>query len=176
MPTVLSTTTSRRKIPYVNISGQHVAIKRELLKAIERVIDHGQFILGKEVEDLEEQFARLCQTRYAVAVNSGTDALILSLRALNIGHGDEVITVPNSFVASTGCIRMVGATPVFVDVQDDYNIDPELIEQAITSRTKVILPVHLTGRPANMNSILHIAEKLRLHVVEDCAQAILAEY
>jgi len=111
-----------------------------------------------------------------VAVNSGTDALILALKALGIGSGDEVITVPNSFVASASCIALSGARPVFVDVTEDYNMDPCLIEQAITPRTRAILPVHLTGRPADMDPIMEVAKSHGLHLVEDCAQAICAEY
>lgn len=168
--------TSSIKIPYVNIAGQHVPIKAELLEAITDVIDGGQFILGDEVNTFEQRFAELCGVRFAVGVNSGTDALILALRALGIGPGDEVITVPNSFIASTSCIMLVGARPVFVDVREDYNMDPAQLEQAISPKTKAILPVHLTGRPADMDSILEVARAHGLHVVEDCAQAVLAEY
>ena len=164
------------KIPYVNIAAQHAPLKGELLDAIGKVIYKGQFILGDEVLEFEKRFAELCGVRYAVGVNSGTDALILALKALGIGPGDEVITVPNSFVASASCIALLDARPVFVDVRDDYNIDPTLIEQAITPRTKAILPVHLTGRPVDMEPILDIAKHYNLHVVEDCAQAVTAEY
>jgi dTDP-4-amino-4,6-dideoxygalactose transaminase len=132
--------------------------------------------LGPEVEEFERRFAEICQVRDAVAVNSGTDALILALKALGIGPGDEVITVPNSFIASTSAIILAGARPVFVDVRADYNIDPGQLERAITSRTKAILPVHLTGRPADMDPLMAIARKHGLQVVEDCAQAVLAEY
>lgn len=164
------------EVPYVNLTLHHGPIKSELLAAVSQVIDHGIFIMGKELDDFEEQFAALSGSRYAVGVNSGTDALILAMRALGIGAGDEVITVPNSFIASTSCIVLTGAFPVFVDVRDDFNINTELIESAITSRTKAILPVHLTGRPANMDEIMAIAEKHGLHVIEDCAQAVLAQY
>lgn len=164
------------KIPYVNISGQHKAIKAELLEAVERVLDQGYFILGGEVSEFEKQFARLCGARYALGVNSGTDALVLALRALGIGHGDKVITAPNSFVASTSCIELVGAKPIFVDVREDYNMDPTQIERAITPSTKAILPVHLTGRPADMDPIMQVARAHNLHVIEDCAQAVFAEY
>lgn len=163
-------------IPYVNIAAQHAPIKEELLAAVGKVIDKGQFILGAEVTDFETRFADLCGVHYAVGVNSGTDALILALRALGIGPGDEVITAPNSFVASASCIALVGAQPVFVDVNEDYNINPALIESAINSRTRAIIPVHLTGRPADMDAILQIAQRRNLHVIEDCAQAITAEY
>ena len=164
------------RIPYVNIAAQHGPIRHELLTAIGRVIDHGQFILGNEVTEFEHRFAEICGVRYAVGVNSGTDALILALKAIGIRPGDEVITVPNSFISSAGCIALLGARPVFVDVRDDYNIDPTLIEQAITPRTRAIIPVHFTGRPADMNPILEVVQLHRLHVIEDCAQAVIAEY
>ncbi|MFA4873673.1 MAG: DegT/DnrJ/EryC1/StrS family aminotransferase [Patescibacteria group bacterium] len=163
-------------ISYVKIAAQHAPIKEVLLDAIGKVIDKGQFILGDEVAEFETRFAELCGVRYAVGLNSGTDALILALRALGIGPGDEVITAPNSFVASASCIALVGARPVFVDVNEDYNINPALIEDAITSHTRAIIPVHLTGRPADMDVILKIAQKRSLYVIEDCAQAVAAEY
>lgn len=170
MPTVV------KQIPYVDLAGQHRLFKGELLEAIGQVLDRGQFILGDEVEALEQRFANMCGVRFAVAVNSGTDGLILALRVLSISKDDEVITVPNSFVASTSCIIHLGARPVFVDVRDDFNIDPDKIESAITHRTKAILPVHLTGRPADMESVIAIARRHGLRVVEDCAQAVTAEY
>ncbi|MGC2520377.1 MAG: DegT/DnrJ/EryC1/StrS family aminotransferase [Burkholderiales bacterium] len=139
-------------------------------------MDVGHFILGEQVAEFERRFADLCGVRYAVGVNSGTDALIFALRVLGIGAGDEVITVPNSFVASTACIRLAGARAVFVDVGDDYNIDPDKIASAIGPRTKAILPVHLTGRPCDMDAVLRIAKDRGVHVIEDCAQAILAEH
>jgi len=163
-------------VPYVNLAAQHATIKDRLLAAVGTVIDHGQFILGDEVAEFERRFAELCGVRYALGLNSGTDALILALKALGIGPGDEVITVPSSFVASVSCIELWGAKAVFVDVGEDYNIDPGQIEQAITSRTRAILPIHLTGRPADMDPILAIARAHGLHVVEDCAQAVNAEY
>lgn len=163
-------------IPYVNIVAQHAPIKDELLAAIGRVIDHGQFILGDEVIEFERRFAEICGVRYAVGVNSGTDALILALKAIGIRPDDEVITVPNSFIATASCIALVGARPVFVDVREDYSMDPALIEQAITAHTRAILPVHLTGRPADMDPILEVARIHCLHVIEDCAQAVMAEY
>jgi len=167
---------SKVEIPYVDIAGQHAAIKAELLSAISEVLDSGHFILGEAVVEFEGQFASLCGVRYAVGVNSGTDALILALRAVGVGPGDEVITPPNSFVASASCVRLVGARPVFVDVGRDYNIDPEKIVAAVTSRTKAIVPVHLTGRPCAMDPILKVAHEKGLHVVEDAAQAVCAEY
>ena len=164
------------KIPYINLRGQHWPIKKEILSRIENVLDNGQFILGEEVRVFEKRFAELCGTPYALGVATGTDALFLTMKALGIGRGDEVITAPNSFLASASSIALVGATPVFADVREDFNIDPEKVEQAITSRTKAVIPVHLTGRPADMNAILEIAEKHQLHVIEDAAQAVRAEY
>lgn len=133
-----------------------------------------QFVMGPEVEKFEANFARLCQTSFALGVNSGTDAIFLTLKALGIGPGDEVITVPNSFVATTGAIVATGAKPVFVDVCPDYNIDVELIKPAITRRTKAILPVHLTGNPAELPKIMKIARENHLYVIEDAAQAVAA--
>lgn len=163
------------KVPYVDIAAQHRPLKADLLAAVERVLDHGKFVLGDEVERFERALAELCGVKHAVGLNSGTDALILSLRALGVGPGDEVITAANSFVASASCAGVLGAKPVLVDVRDDYNIDPAAIERAITGRTKAIVPVHLTGRPADMKAIMALAGKHGLAVVEDCAQAIIAE-
>jgi dTDP-4-amino-4,6-dideoxygalactose transaminase len=164
------------QVPYVNLARQHVAVKQRLMDAVGQVIDHGQFILGEEVELFERRFAELCGVRYAVGVNSGTDALILALLALGIGPGDEVITVPNSFIATASAIRIAGAWPVFVDSAEDYNIDPAAIEAAITPKTKALLPVHLTGRAARMEEIRAIADRRHLVIVEDCAQAVLASH
>lgn len=164
------------QIPYVNLAAQHKAIKDEILMAVGTVLDHGQFIMGEELGQFEQRLADLCGVRFAVGVNSGSDALIFALQALGIGPGDEVITVPNSFVSSTSCIALVGARPIFVDVGDDYNMDPAQLERVITHRTKAILPVHLTGRPADMDPILNVAKKHGLFVIEDCAQAVAAEY
>lgn len=164
------------RIPYVNVAAQHAEMKAELLAAMAAVLEKGQFILGDEVGEFERRFAERCGVRYAIAVNSGTDALALALRALGIGPGDEVITVPNSFVATASCIALAGARPVFVDVREDYNMDPAQLEQAITSKTKAILPVHLTGRPADMDPILGVARAHQLRVLEDGAQAVLAQY
>jgi dTDP-4-amino-4,6-dideoxygalactose transaminase len=164
------------KITYTNLSQQHIALKDKLLSAIEKVLVRGQFILGPEVEEFEARFARICKAKYAVGVGNGTDAIILALKAAGIQPGDEVITVANTFVSTVSSIIAVGAKPVFVDVQNDYNIDPRLIEKAITKYTKALLPVHLTGRPADMDPLMIIARKHGLKVVEDCAQAVGAEY
>lgn len=163
-------------VPYVNLALQHRDLKPQLLAAVEKVLDHGNFILGPEVSAFEERFAAYCGTRHAVGVDNGTSALFLVLRSLGIGPGDEVITATNSFLASASAVALVGARPVLVDVRDDFNIDPERVEAAITPRTRAIIPVHLTGRPADMDAILDIAQRRGLHVVEDCAQAVGAAY
>ncbi len=168
--------TTAVKVPYLDLAAQHRPLKAELLEAVGGVIDRGQFILGSEVAAFESELALVCGTKYAVGLNSGTDALILALRALEIGPGDEVITAVNSFVASASCIALVGATPVLVDVREDCNIDPGALERAVTPRTKALIPVHLTGCPADMDPILAVAKKNGLFLVEDCAQAIAAEY
>ena len=165
-----------RTVSYVDIAGQHAGIKDALLQAAARVIERGQFVLGAEVEAFERKFAELCEVPFAVGVNSGTDALILALRVLGIGAGDEVITAPNSFVATASAIALVGARPVFVDVRDDLNLDPGRLESAVTARTKAIMPVHLTGRPADMDPILAVARRRGLVVIEDAAQAVGAKY
>ncbi len=159
------------KVKYSYLDTQF-AHAEEILDSIRDLLRSGQFTLGPAVEMFEKRFAALCAARFAIGVNSGTDALMLILRALGIGPGDEVITAPNSFIATAGAIAMVGATPIFVDVADDYNIDPELIERSITPRTKAILPVHLTGNPAAIPQILEIAVRRGIHVIEDAAQAI----
>ena len=161
-------------IPYVDLAEQHVPIKEKLLEAVGKVFGSREVCFGEEVAEFEERFAKLCGVRAMLAaLNSGTDALILALRTLGIGSGDEVITVSNSFVSSTSCIVCAGAKPVFVDVGEDYLIDPALIEKAITPRTKAILPVHWTGRPCDMAAIMAIARKHKLFVIEDCAQAVM---
>jgi len=164
------------KIPYVDLALQHRDLKEELLRAVGGVLDSGQFILGEETAKFEEEFAALCGTAHAVGLNSGTDALILAFRALGIGPGDEVITAPNSYLASASSIALAGATVRFADVREDLNLDPEAVSRAITSRTKAIAVVHLTGRPAPMDEILALARKHGLRVIEDAAQAAGAKY
>lgn len=165
-----------REIPYVNLSQQHQSIKDKLLLAIDKVLTKGNFILGEEVFEFEKKFASYCGAKYAIGVNSGTDALFLALKVLNIGPGDEVIVPPNSFLATASCVIAAGATPVFADIREDLNIDPNLIEEKITSKTRAIIPVHLTGKPADMGPISEIAHKHNLKVIEDSAQAVGAEY
>ncbi len=165
-----------RRVPYVDLAGQWAEERDELLPIIERVLAGGHWVGGAEVARFEQAVAALCGVRHAVALNSGSDALSLALAALGIGPGDEVITPPNSFIASTAAIVQVGARPVFADVQDDQNVDPERVEAAITTRTKAVMPVHLTGRIADMTPILEIAERHDLPVVEDAAQSIGSRY
>jgi len=147
---------------------------KKIFENIEKLLETSDFTLGKPMERFEQKFAKLCQTKYAVGIGSGTDALLLSLKALGIGAGDEVITAPNTFFATIGAIVTAGATPLFVDVNDEYNIDPELIGDAITDKTKALMPVHLTGCPADMPAIMDIAHKHNVYVIEDACQAISA--
>ncbi len=163
-------------IPYVNLAAPHRLLKQPLLEAVAAVLERGDFILGEAVNELEEVFAKLCGAKHAIAVSSGTDALILALRALKIGCGDEVITAPNSFVATATAIVLVGGKPVFVDVGPDRNLDPSRIEEAITARTRAIMPVHLGGHAAEMAEIRRIAAKHGLAVIDDCAQAVGSVY
>lgn len=162
-------------IPYVDLALQHRALREELLAAVGRVLDTGQFILGEEMLRFEEEFARFCATRHAVAVNSGTDALVLALKCLGIGPGDEVITPPNSYLASASCVALAGAKPVFADVREDLNLDPEAVARAITPRTRAIIAVHLTGKPAPMRELAALAAAHGLDVIEDAAQAVGAK-
>jgi dTDP-4-amino-4,6-dideoxygalactose transaminase len=167
---------SPRKIPYVNLGAQWQDDRDDLLPIIDTVLGSGQYVGGDELDKFEKNMAELCQVKYAVALNSGTDALTFSLHLLGVGRGDEVITAPNSFIASAAVIIHLGAKPVFVDVQPDQNIDPGKIEVAITEKTKAIMPVHLTGRVCDMDPIIEIAEKFNLKVIEDAAQAIGSKY
>ncbi|MDX1908950.1 MAG: DegT/DnrJ/EryC1/StrS family aminotransferase [Bacteroidia bacterium] len=168
--------TTQLKVPYVDLGGQNKVIRDELLEAVGEVLDSGMFILGDQVAELEARLAEICGVKHVIAVGNGTDALLLPMRGLGIGAGDEVIVPPNSYLASASSVALAGATPVFVDVANDYNIDPDKIEAAITPRTKAIMAVHLTGRPAQMSRILDIAYRHGLHVIEDAAQAIGATY
>lgn len=164
------------RIPYVDISAQWSEDREELLPKIDAMLSRGQHVGGEEIEQFEHAIAEFCRTTHAVAVNSGTDALVLGMRALGIGSGDEVITPPNSFIASTSSIVQVGARPVFVDVLPDRNMDPALLEAAITSRTRAVMPVHLEGRMCDMGAIMKVASKHGLAVVEDAAQSIGSQW
>lgn len=153
---------------------EQFANPQPILAEIAQLVRAADYTLGKPVAEFEASFAKVIGTRYAVGVNSGTDALFLALKAVGVGVGDEVITVPNTFIATVGAIVAAGAKPVFVDVLDDYTINPALIEQALTPKTKALLPVHYAGHPADMPAILAIAAKHGLPVVEDACQAISA--
>ena len=164
-------------IPLVDLNAQYNLIRGDIDEAIQKVVQQGQFILGSEVEAFEEEVATYCNTKFAIGVASGTDALHLALLACGVKLGDEVITTPFTFIATAGAITQCGATPVFVDIeQKTCNIDPTKIEPKITERTKAILPVHLYGQPADMEPILELAQKYNLKLIEDCAQALGAEY
>jgi dTDP-4-amino-4,6-dideoxygalactose transaminase len=166
-----------QNIPILNLKAQFDSIQQDLESTVLDVLRSGNYILGKEVTSLEENVAKLCGAKYGVGVANGTDALLLALWALDIGPGDEVITTPFTFAATLEAIALRGATPVFVDIDPlSYNIDPQLIEAAITKKTKAILPVHLYGLPAHMEPIIAIAQKHGLKVVEDNAQGIGATY
>ncbi len=164
------------KIHYVSLVNQWESEKDDLMPIVEKVLSRGLYVNAPEIDQFEEKVAELCNTKYAVALNSGTDALTLALYLVGVKRGDEVITVPNSFIATTAVIVHLGAKPIFVDVGQDQNINVDLIEKAITKKTKAILPVHLTGRIADMNKILKIAKKYNIPVVEDAAQAIGSLY
>ena len=164
-------------VPFIDLKAQNRALKSEILPLWEEILDSAGFIGGKHVTSFEREFAVACSVDYAVAVNSGTDALRFIFLALNLKDDDEVITVPNTFIATTEAISQAGGRIVFVDIDPEtYNIDPSKIESAITSKTKGIVPVHLYGQTADMDYILAIAEKHGLWVVEDACQAHLSEY
>ena len=164
-------------IPFVDLKAQYRSIKPEVRDAIDRVLESSHFVLGPEVKAFEQEFAAYCQADYSVGVNTGTSALHLSMLAAGIGPGDEVITIPFTFVATTAAIVYAGATPVFVDIDPvSFTMDPSKIEAAITPHTKAILPVHLYGQVADMDPIMEIARRHGLIVIEDAAQAHGAEY
>lgn len=164
-------------IPLVDLKRQYLSIKKEIDEAIQEVIDNSAFIMGENVQEFENEFAKFCGVKYGAGTSSGTTALHLVLVACGIKQGDEVITVPYTFIATTEAISHTGAKVVFVDIEDrSYNMDSEKIEQAITEKTKAIIPVHLFGQPADMDKIMKIAKKHNLIVIEDACQAHGAEY
>lgn len=170
-------TATQTMIPICDLKQQYLQLKDEIDAAMQEVAASGHFILGPQVKAFEQEMADYCGCDYAIGVGSGTDALHLSLLALGIGPGDEVITTPFTFIATTEAIGMVGATPVFVDIDPQtFNIDVQQLETAITPCTKAILPVHLYGQPCEMDAIMAIANDHSLHVVEDAAQALGATY
>ena len=162
----------KQTVPFLDLTLQHRALRTEISAAVERTLDRGDFILGAPLEEFEREFARYCDCEHAVGLSSGTAALHLALVALGVGAGDEVITVPNSFIATVESILYTGATPVLVDVDPDtFTLDPSQFERAITPRTKAVVPVHLYGQPCDMESILAIASRHGIAVVEDACQA-----
>jgi dTDP-4-amino-4,6-dideoxygalactose transaminase len=164
-------------VPLLDLNPQHQPLHDEIVQAMARVVDSNAFILGPEVTALESQVAEYCETRFAIGVSSGTDALLVSLMAIGLGPGDEVITTPYTFFATVGSITRLGAKPVFVDIDPvTYNIDPEKIAEKITAKTKAIIPVHLYGQCVDSEAILKIAETHNLYVIEDAAQAIGTQY
>jgi len=166
----------KTKIKFIDLGTHYKSIRGEILEKFDEISSRGDYILTEELEKFEKNISNYCGTKYAAGVGNCTDALFLSLKALGIGSGDEVITAPNSFIATAGAIVASGARPVFADVRNDYNIDPEIIEKTITKKTKAIIPVHLTGRSADMTKIMEIAQKRGLAVIEDAAQSIGAGY
>lgn len=165
------------QIPFGNLKRQYQNLKQSIDTATQNVYDSGWFILGKEVQEFETNFANYCGANFAIAVGSGTEALHLSLIACGIKTGDEVITVSNTCVPTLSAVTFAGAYPIFVDINEyTYTIDPSLIESRITDKTKAIIPVHLYGQCADMKPILDIAQKHNLFVIEDCAQAVGAKY
>lgn len=161
----------KMNVRFLDLSVQDSQMKQELLQAVDKVLSHGQIMLGPEVKEFENKIAEMAKKKYALGVNSGTDALFLALRGLGIGLGDEVITTPLSWISTFNAIAMCGATPVCVDICDNLTIDPDLIEEAITPRTKAILPVHFSSQMCKMDQIMSIAHKHQMYVIEDAAQA-----
>lgn len=169
--------TIEMNVPLLDLRAQFQTIRGEVMAAVERVFESQHFILGPEVEAFERDAAEYCRIKHAIGCGSGSDALLLALTALGVGPGDEVVTASFSFFATAGSIARLGARPVFVDISpDDFNVDPNLIERAITPRAKAILPVHLFGQCAEMDAIREVADRHNLPVVEDAAQAIGAGY
>jgi len=165
------------QVPLMDLKAEYVALKPQMTEAIDEALSSMQLVLGPNVQQLEQQWAELVGVEHAIGVGSGTDALIIALKALGIGSDDEVVTVGWTFIATIEAIILVGAQPVLVDIEPEhYCLDPELLEQAITPRTRAIIPVHVYGHPADMAAINSIAEEHNLQVIEDCAQAHLARY
>lgn len=164
-------------IPLLDLKRQYEQVKNEFSKKLDKIFEESSFIMGKEVSNFEDNFAKFIGVKHAISVGNGTDALVIALTALGVKAGDEVITTPYTFFATAEAIATLNAIPVFVDVlKDTYNIDPSKIESKITSKTKVILPVHIFGQPADMKSIMEIAKKHNLKVLEDACQAVDSKY
>ena len=177
--TITTETTSSEvaSVPLLDLRAQYESIREEIEAAIQGVLESQRFILGPEVEALEEEVATYSQCEHGIGVSSGSDALLISLMAIDLKPDDEVITTPYTFFATAGAIARLGARPVFVDIDSvSYNIDPRHIEAAVTKRTKAIIPVHLYGQMADMDPIVAVAKRHRLRVIEDAAQAIGAVF
>lgn len=169
--------TTPTTVPLIDLKAQYASIRDEVLTAVTRVCDSQRFIMGPEVEALERELAEMLETKNAIAVSSGTDALLASLMALDVGQGDEVVTTAYSFFATAGCIARLGARPVFVDIDPvTYNIDHRKLDAALTPRTKAVIPVHLFGLVAEIDSIMELARRHGVPVIEDAAQAIGARH
>ncbi|MBX3008351.1 MAG: DegT/DnrJ/EryC1/StrS family aminotransferase [Melioribacteraceae bacterium] len=164
------------KIPFVDLKAQYISIKEEINEAISSVLSESAFIKGRYVHEFEKEFAEKNNVNYCIGVANGTDAIFIVLKMLDIGPGDEVITTAHSWISTSETITQTGAKPVFIDIDKFYTIDVTKIEKKITSRTKAIIPVHLYGQPAEIDSIMELANKYNLYVIEDCAQAHFAEY
>lgn len=164
-------------VPFVDLKEQYSAIRHQLEPALQDVFRDTAFILGKYVARFEQEFAAFCGVRHAIGVNSGTDAITLTLKAMNLGPGDEIITAANTFIATAEAIVHAGCKPIFVDIsQDTYNLNPHELEEKITPKTKAIIPVHLYGQPADLEAIMQVARRHNLLVIEDAAQAHGAQY
>ena len=164
------------KVPFFDLRVTDSALRKELLNAVEGVLNHGRILLGPEVGEFEMEVAKSADVKYAVGLSSGSSALYLAMKCLDIGPGDEVITTPLTWIITGNAILECGATPVFVDIRDDFNIDPDAIADAITTKTKAVIPVHFTGLMCEMDRICEIAKKHDIHVIEDAAQSFGAEY
>ena len=167
---------NQKYIKFVELSAKYLPLSSQYHQDLDRVLSSGSFVLGSEVTRLEEDVKHFTNGNYAIGVGNGTDALILSMKAMDVGPGDEVITTPMSYLASASSIAQCGATAVFVDVDNSLNLDPEMVEQAITKQSKAILVVHMAGIPADIGRIVEIADRHQLSVIEDCAQAFGAKF
>jgi len=164
------------KVPFIDLPGQYESLREEIQRTLEDVLSSGRFILRQEVAEFEDQMAQFLGTKHVVGVNSGTDALFLSAKALGIGPDDEVITVTHTFVATLAVVVHCGATPTFVDIRQDFNMDPSQLESAVTPSTKAIIPVHLNGRTCEMDTIMAVADRHGLAIIEDAAQGLGSKF